>query len=65
MLGIEDFKASEGWIFRLKDRHGISVKAVSGEAKSVDVLTMENCKEELEVIIKDYKEEDIYNTDET
>ena len=26
---------------------------------------MENCKEELEVIIKDYKEEDIYNTDET
>ena len=49
MLGIEDFKASEGWISRLKDRHGISAKAVSGEAKSVNVLTVENWKEELKV----------------
>ena len=54
MLVMEDFKASEGWISRLKDRHGISAKAVSGEAKSVNVLTVENWKEELKVIIKDY-----------
>ena len=65
MLGIKDFKASEGWLSRLKDRHGISAKAVSGEAKSVNVLTVEHWKEELKVIIKDHKEEDIYITDET
>ena len=64
MLVIEDFKASEGWLSRLKDRHGLSAKAVSGEAKSVNVLTVENW-EEHKVIIKEYKEEDIYNTDET
>ena len=63
-LGQEDFKASEGWLSRLKDRHGISAKAVSGEAKSVNVLTVENWKEELREIIKCYKGEDIYNTDE-
>ena len=63
-LGLEDFKASERWLSRLKDRHGISAKAVSGEAKSVNVLTVENWKEELREIIKGYKEEDISNTDE-
>ena len=46
----------------LKDRHGISAKAVSGEAKSV--LTVENWKEELRETINGYKEEDIYTTDE-
>ena len=49
----------------LKNRHGISARAVSGEAKSFNILTVENWKEELKVIIKDYKEEDIYNIDET
>ena len=65
MLGIEDLKASEGWLSRLKDRHRISAEAVSGEAKSVNVLIVKNWKEELKVIIKDDKEEDYYNTDET
>ncbi|KAI6651286.1 Tigger transposable element-derived protein 6 [Oopsacas minuta] len=58
-LGLEDFKASEGWLSRLKDRHGISAKAVSGEAKGVNLLTVENWKEELRGIIKGYKKEDI------
>ena len=65
MLEIDDFKASEGWLSCLKYRHGISAKVVSGEAKSVNFLTVENWKEELKVIIKDYKEGEIYNTDET
>ena len=37
MLGIEDFKASQGWLSHLKDRHEILSKAVHGEAKSVNV----------------------------
>ena len=47
ILGIEDFKASEGWLSRLKDRHRILAKVVPGEARSVNVLTVENWKEEL------------------
>ncbi|KAI6649923.1 Tigger transposable element-derived protein 6-like [Oopsacas minuta] len=64
-LGLEDFKASEGWLSRLKDRHRISAKVVSGEAKGVNLLTVENWKDEFREIIMGYKEEDIYNTDET
>jgi hypothetical protein len=33
-LGIENFKASNGWFERWKGRHEISFKTVSGEAKS-------------------------------
>ena len=62
-LGLENFKASDGWLSRLKDRHEISARAVSGEAKSVNVLIVYNWKEELRETIKGYKEEDIYNTD--
>ena len=40
-LGLEDFKASERRLSRLKDRHGSSAKAISGKTKSVNVLTVE------------------------
>ena len=33
-LNIESFKTSNGWFDRWKNRHGITFKTVSGEAKS-------------------------------
>jgi hypothetical protein len=33
-LGIEDFKASNGWINGFKQRHSVVYKTVSGEFKS-------------------------------
>jgi hypothetical protein len=35
-LGIEDIKASNGWINGFKQRHSVVYKTVSGECKSVD-----------------------------
>ena len=34
-LNTEDFKASNGWLRRWKERNNISFEAVSGESKSV------------------------------
>jgi hypothetical protein len=40
-LGIEDFKASNGWINCFKQQHSVVYKTVSGECKSVDFSTVE------------------------
>jgi hypothetical protein len=40
-LGIEDFKASNGWINCFKQRHSVVYKTVSGECKSVDSSTVD------------------------
>ena len=40
--GIVGFKASDGWLGKVKARHGISGKNLSSEAGSVSVLTVQN-----------------------
>lgn len=35
-LGMESFKASGGWIYQFKARHGLPYKTVSGEEKKAD-----------------------------
>jgi hypothetical protein len=45
-LGIEDFKASNGWISGFKQRHSVVYKTVSGECKSVDSSTVEEWRKE-------------------
>jgi hypothetical protein len=65
-LGIEDFKASNGWIDDFKQRHSVVYKTVSGECKSVDSSTVEEWrKEQLLKISESYKPMNIYNADET
>jgi hypothetical protein len=65
-LGIEDFKASNGWINGFKQRHGVVYKTVSGECKNVDSSTVEEWrKEQLFKIFEGYKPTNIYNADET
>ena len=36
LQGVEDFKASDGWLFRFKRRHGLSNRKVHGEALDCD-----------------------------
>ena len=36
-LGLTDFKASDGWLWRLRKRHSIRNVAVTGEAEIADM----------------------------
>ncbi|GFR68813.1 tigger transposable element-derived protein 6 [Elysia marginata] len=64
-LGLTDFKMDRGWIDRFKDRHGIGMKVISGEAASAPTeTTVEWRGKELQDVLKEYYE-DILNADET
>ncbi|GFS26600.1 tigger transposable element-derived protein 6 [Elysia marginata] len=55
-----------GWIDRFKDRHGIGMKVISGEAASAPTkTTVEWRGKELQDVVKEYNEKDIFNADET
>ncbi|KAG0411457.1 hypothetical protein HPB47_011412 [Ixodes persulcatus] len=40
-LGYDDFAASDGWLHRFRERYDLVIRAVSGEAKAVNVETCE------------------------
>ena len=63
--GINGFTACEGWLGKVKARHGISGRKLSGEAGSVNKVVIKNWKEELPGIIAGYDMKDIFNCDET
>lgn len=64
-LGIDDFKASEGFISRFKARHNIICKAMHGESAAVDPEIISQWKnEKLPKLIAGYEMCDIYNLDE-
>lgn len=66
LLGIENFNCSEGWIERFKKRHSISFGKIWGESKDVNKTVTDNwIKEEWDAIRNKYREEDIFNADET
>lgn len=62
-----EFKCSNGWLDRFKDRHGISFKKICGEANSVDTGSdqMEEWHRTLYIILKEYSPENVCNADET
>ncbi|GFR89153.1 tigger transposable element-derived protein 6 [Elysia marginata] len=65
-LGLTDFKMDIGWIDRFKDRHGIGMKVISGEAASAPTeTTVEWRGKELQDVLKEYNDKDIFNADET
>ena len=64
-LGMENFKASNGWFERWKSRHEITFKTVSGEAKSCTKEMTASWEEStLPTILSNYVLRDIYNADE-
>lgn len=66
LLGMADFNCSSAWIDRFKVRHNINFGKVCGEAKDVDNLVTEKwIQSEWPKIRNQFKDEDIFNGDET
>jgi hypothetical protein len=63
-LNIGNFTASNSWIARFKDQHGLVYKKLAGESEAVDSESTEAWLERLPSLLKGY-ERDIYNVDET
>ncbi|OUC40836.1 DDE superfamily endonuclease [Trichinella nativa] len=64
MMGINDFKASNGWINRFRERHGLVYRSVRGEAAGVNRYTVDTWKDRLQVLLNDYRPDDVFNADE-
>lgn len=66
LLGIEDFKASTGWLSRFKNRHDIVGKTLSGESASADTSSASAwVSENVPALLEEFAMCDIYNADET
>ena len=64
-LGHPDFKCSSGWLSRFKERHGIVYKNVCGESADVSEESVQQWKDKLGSLLKDYDAKDVFNVDET
>ena len=64
-LGKPEFRCSNGWLTRFKQRKGIDFQQISGEAKSVDPAKVDALRSTLlSDILAKYSPNAIYNTDE-
>lgn len=64
-VGLNDFKASNGWLQKFKDRHQISYKNTYADPALIKECVIIEWLNNVKETIKDYKECDIYNCDET
>lgn len=64
-LEIKDFTASSGWLDRFKQRNDLKFKKLVGESASADHESAISFIKEFEKIRKSYKNEEIFNCDET
>lgn len=65
LLGIEDFKCSNGWLDRFKKRHNINWGKVCGEAKDINTHTCDDwLLNEWPKIREGYVDCDVFNGDE-
>ena len=66
-MGVDNFVASDGWLFRFRKRHGLKNTKMSGESSSANVADVSPFREKLLKIIAEeglvYAQ--IYNFDET
>lgn len=61
-----DFKASNGWFEKFKDRHGLSFKKLCGESADVDLGCVNGWRQgQLKRLVEKYQPNDIFNADET
>ena len=64
-LELTDFRASDGWLDKWKQRHNVTFKAVSGEGNAVTPeMTASWSETYLPTILSKYELKDIYNADE-
>ncbi|CAB4413281.1 unnamed protein product [Rhizophagus irregularis] len=62
---VNNFKASNGWISNFKKRHNMKEYVKWGEAASAPLETLNEERQKLREIIKDYDLNDVFNCDET
>ena len=61
-----NFKVSNGWFEKFKERHGLSFKKLCGESEEVDAATVNGWrKEQLKSLLEKYEPDDIFTADET
>lgn len=65
LLGLDDFKASTGWLSRFKSRHGIVGKVLSGKSAAADGEAASEWISNATSLLEQYGTSDIYNADET
>lgn len=65
-LGLQNFKASNGWLSKFVERYGLSLHKVKGEKLSADVVAANNFKDEFRITVSvgGYSLEKIYSGDE-
>ena len=64
-LNIDNFSASNGWVSRFKDWHGLVFKKLAGESAEVSVESTDAWLESLPFLLGGYELHDVYNGDET
>jgi hypothetical protein len=64
-LNIDNFNASNGWVSRFKDRHGLVFKKLAGESAEVSVESTDAWLESLPSLLGGYEPRDVCNADET
>ncbi|XP_053406646.1 tigger transposable element-derived protein 4-like [Mercenaria mercenaria] len=64
-LGVNDFKASNGWLESFLKRNNIVFKTMSGERGDVDKTVVQDWKDKLPSLCEGYEPENIFNMDET
>lgn len=64
-LKIPDFKASDGWLDKFKNRYGLVYKSLRGEANSVDQKTEAAWIEHIRILLQGMDPKNVYNCDET
>ncbi|XP_019894080.1 tigger transposable element-derived protein 6-like [Musca domestica] len=64
-LNVNNFKASNGWLDKVKKRNNITYKKICGKSAAVDENVCLEWKEKLKDLIKYYDANDIFNADET
>ena len=64
-LGMQEFKASQGWLDKWKQRNNVRCYAISGDSGNVDLETASDWKRSLSMLIDGYELENVFNMDET
>lgn len=64
-IGISEFKASNGWLQKSKQRYNIKQVSIYGDSGDVRGDTVTSWKERLPEIVSGYAQRDIWNLDET
>lgn len=66
VLEVTGFEASAGWLYRFRQRNGITWQTASGEGKAADAEGAAAWTNgHFQEIVESYSEEDIFNADET